>query len=103
MKFTDEEIKAMAQEAGLQLRLSTPAEWWCWGGSLERFATLVADAEAKRMHDEGMVTVGHMRGKIEAERERCAKVAEAEDVAPTDHPIGVQHCIATAIRARTTP
>ena len=87
MKFTDEEIKAMAREAGIQSRLNTPTEWWCWEGSLERFATLVADAEAKRIHDEGMVTVGHMREKIEAERKRAdalaATVAALRDVVTT--------------------
>lgn len=41
---------------------------------LTAFAALVADAEAKRIHDEGMVTVGHMREQIAAEREACAKV-----------------------------
>ena len=40
------------------------------------FAALVADAEAKRIHDEGMVTVGHMREQIAAEREACAKLCD---------------------------
>ena len=40
---------------------------------LERFAAIVADAEAKRMHDEGMVTVGHMREQIAAERNKLAQ------------------------------
>ena len=35
-----------------------------------------------------------------AEREGCAKVCEDEDVAPTDDAVGVQQCIAAAIRAR---
>jgi hypothetical protein len=43
---------------------------------LERFASLVADAEAKRIYEEGMVTVGHMREQILAEREACAKVCD---------------------------
>ena len=34
------------------------------------------------------------------EREACAKVCEDEDVAPTDDAVGVQQCIAAAIRAR---
>ena len=42
---------------------------------LERFATLAADAEAKRMHDEGMVTVGHMREQIAAAREAATEEA----------------------------
>ena len=58
---------------------------------LERFAALVADAEAKRIYDEGMVTVGHMREQIAAEREACAKVA--------DRYVGADP-IADAIRAR---
>ena len=33
----------------------------------------------------------------QAATERAAKVCEAEDVAPTDEPIGVQYCIAAAI------
>ena len=36
---------------------------------LERFAAIVEDAQAKRMHAEGFVTVGHMREQIAAERE----------------------------------
>lgn len=36
------------------------------------FADLVSDAESKRMYEEGMVTVGHMREQIAAEREACA-------------------------------
>lgn len=36
----------------------------------------------------------------EAAHEACAKVCEDEDVAPTDDAVGVQQCIAAAIRAR---
>ena len=63
-----DKIIEMAREAGLR-------DCTCAGtkGCLERFAALVADAEAKRIHDEGMVTVGHMREQIAAEREACAK------------------------------
>ena len=43
---------------------------------LQRFAVLVEDAQAKRMHDEGMVTVGHMRQQITAEREANALLCE---------------------------
>jgi hypothetical protein len=39
------------------------------------FAAIVADAEAKRMHDEGMVTVGHMREQIAAAREAATEEA----------------------------
>ncbi len=48
---------------------------------LERFAALVADAEAKRMHDEGMVTVGHMRQQIAAERNKVAQWMMAQGYA----------------------
>lgn len=37
---------------------------------------------------------------IAEEREACAKVCEDEDVAQTDDAVGVQQCIAAAIRAR---
>lgn len=39
--------------------------------------------------------VGWVRAR---ERERAAKMAESEDVAPTDDPLGVQQCIADSIR-----
>lgn len=55
---------------------------------LERFAALVADAEAKRIHDEGMVTVGHMREQIGAETKRAdalaAVVAKLRDIVTSD-------------------
>ena len=56
-----------------------------------RYAAMIADAEAKRIHNEGMVTVGHMREQIAAEREACAKVADGY--------VGADP-IADAIRAR---
>jgi hypothetical protein len=71
-----------------------------------RFATLVADAEAKRIHDEGMVTIGHMREQILAEREACAKVCESLSLEWEDQPNIAQAELATmmdcalAIRAR---
>jgi uncharacterized protein YoaH (UPF0181 family) len=48
---------------------------------LERFAALVADAEAKRMHAEGMVTIGHMRQQIAAERNKVASWMMAQGYA----------------------
>lgn len=42
----------------------------------EHIAAIAAEAESKRIHDEGMVTVGHMRERIAAEREACAKLLE---------------------------
>jgi hypothetical protein len=71
-----EDIIRMAREAGFK-RHHNPDLYDCMVASdeaIERFAALVADAEAKRMHAEGMVTVGHMRQQIAAEREACAKL-----------------------------
>jgi hypothetical protein len=71
--MTREDVIAMAREAAQMPQWSDRA-LEVYGlrdmAMLERFAALVADAEAKRMHDEGMVTVGHMRQQIAAERER---------------------------------
>ena len=61
-----------------------------------RFVALIADAEAKRIHNEGMVTVGHMREQIAAEREACAKVADGWSKRDDD----VGAFIGKAIRAR---
>lgn len=61
-----DDIIRMAREAGFNPQ-SLHME-----SRLASFAALVADAEAKRMFDEGMVTVGHMREQIGAEREACA-------------------------------
>jgi hypothetical protein len=68
--MTRDDIIRMAREAGwhdelLSVSFTTPL--------LERFAALVADAEAKRMHAEGMVTVGHMRQQIAAQRQPLTK------------------------------
>lgn len=75
--MTQDDIIRMAEECGA-------IHYWHLS-RLERFAALVADAEAKRIHDEGMVTVGHMREQIAAEREACALVV---DKMLTDTPIG---------------
>ena len=79
--MTQEDIIRMAQEAGLQQRHATPTEWWCWEGSIERFASLVAAAE----------------------REACARIAETT-ICDTHLPTGVQiygSKAAAAIRARS--
>jgi hypothetical protein len=93
----------MAREAGFAIDVSTdpnsPPSWWGAGhdDKFKAFAAIAADAEAKRIHDEGMVTVGHMREQIEeatrrasaswtlmcekmvtAEREACAAVGEEQ-------------------------
>jgi hypothetical protein len=122
--MTKDDIIRMAREDGFG-ELQTNA----LTHKFVRFAALVAEAERKRA-DALAATVAALRDVVTtdaetkgefvsrvcavlgedpdarvldavlAERERCAKVAEAEDVAPTDHPIGVKHCIATAIRAK---
>jgi hypothetical protein len=65
--------------------------------TLKKFAELVSDAEAKRMQDEGMVTVGHMREQIAKEREQCAKLF------PEPHKEYFGRDIQDAIRARSNP
>ncbi len=72
--MTREEITRLAREAGF---VGFDGD----NGSLRRFAALVADAEAKRMHDEGMVTVGHMREQIAAERNKVASWMMAQGYA----------------------
>lgn len=73
--MTKDDIIRMAREAGAMFDHMTWVERDL-APVFERFATLVADAEAKRIHDEGMVTVGHMREQIAAEREACALTCE---------------------------
>jgi hypothetical protein len=93
-----EDITRMAREAGFK-RHHNPDLYDCMVASdeaIERFAALVADAEAKRMHAEGMVTVGHMRQQIAAEREACAKLCDELQDYPT---VEARHC-AEEIRAR---
>ena len=72
--MTRENIIRMAHEA--QFEGFGNGDWVCTTEEIERFAALVEDAQSRRMHDEGMVTVGHMRQQIAAEREACAKVCE---------------------------
>jgi hypothetical protein len=66
--MTREDIIRMAREAADETGTLIPTYWN--DPLLERFAALVADAEAKRMHAEGMVTIGHMRQQIAAERNK---------------------------------
>ena len=82
--MTRDDIIRMAQEAGWIIRddlhyMDHQAMQDALIERIERFAALVADAEAKRIHDEGMVTVGHMRERIAAERESCAQVCEGRN------------------------
>ncbi len=97
-----EDIIKMAREAGVTEEEFGLGVGW---GDLERFAALVEDAQSKRTFDEGFVTVGHMRERIAAEREACAKVAENRMLSDASVKENVAHhtaCknIATAIRAR---
>jgi hypothetical protein len=57
-----------------------------------------AEDLAWMMAQTGRAAIVTELGDLAAERERCAKIAEAEDVAPTDDPLGVQQCIADSIR-----
>jgi hypothetical protein len=71
-----EDIIRMAREAGIaDAFLAEPHPGVMT--QLERFAALVEDAQAKRMHAEGMVTVGHMRQQIAAEREAILQMSAA--------------------------
>jgi hypothetical protein len=98
--MTPEDIIRMAREAGLQQRHATPTEWWCWEGSIERFAALVAAALRDAMWEKAMKLVAEAAA---AEREACAKLAETT-VCDTHLPTGVQiygSKAAAAIRARS--
>jgi hypothetical protein len=78
-----EDIIRMAREAGFK-RYHNPDLYDCMVASdeaIERFAALVEDAQARRMHAEGMVTVGHMRQQIAAERNKVASWMMAQGYA----------------------
>jgi hypothetical protein len=70
-----QDIIRMAQEA--QFEGFGNGDWVCTTEEIERFAALVEDAQAKRMHADGMVTVGHMRQQIAAEREAILQMSAA--------------------------
>jgi hypothetical protein len=93
-----EDIILMARKAGLVIEDKINGGTIVSHVGIERFAILVADAEAKRIYEEGMVTVGHMREQILAEREACAKVCENEWSTLAERKYG-DEC-ADAIRAR---
>ena len=95
--MTREDIIRMAREAGLSNDFGHFG--YPYLPELERLVAIVEDAQAKRMHAEGMVTVGHMRQQIAAEREACAKVADlvAREMDDTN---GIATYIAAALRAR---
>jgi hypothetical protein len=122
--MTQEDIIRMAREAGLQQRHATPTEWWCWEGSIERFAALIAAAQREKLAH-WMRNLGYATGhgdtiedlldhlgtqiaegrEVEAltEREACAKLAETT-ICDTHLPTGVRIYgtrVASAIRARS--
>jgi hypothetical protein len=75
-----EDILKMAQEAGMALGF-TQGIAVMNHENLERLVTIAEDAQAKRMHAEGMVTVGHMREQIAAERNKVASWMMAQGYA----------------------
>jgi hypothetical protein len=68
-----DDIIKWAREAGILPDEDGSHYWISHDSELQCFAALVADAEAKRMHAEGMVTVGHMRQQIAAQRQPLTK------------------------------
>jgi len=75
-----EDILKMAQEAGMALGF-TQGIAVMNHENLERLVTIAEDAQAKRMHAEGMVTVGYMREQIAAERNKVASWMMAQGYA----------------------
>jgi len=70
--MTQDDIIRMAREAGLQQRHATPTEWWCWEGSIERFAALVAAAEREACAD-----ICDQHASVEGIAQRCAEQIRA--------------------------
>jgi hypothetical protein len=71
MKHTND-IDRFAEQAGFPARraFSDLSDLY---PRLERFAALIDDAHSKRTFDEGFVTVGHMRERIAAERNKLVQ------------------------------
>jgi hypothetical protein len=112
--MTQEDIIRMAREAGLQQRHATPTEWWCWEGSIERFASLVAAAEREKlahwMRNLGYAT-GHgdtiedlldhlgtqisegLEVEVLMEREACAKECDAVSASADNAALAGQYLI----------
>jgi hypothetical protein len=79
-KSMKEDIIKMAREAGIKdAFLAKPHPGVMT--QLERLVAIVEDAQAKRMHAEGMVTVGYMRQQIAAERNKVASWMMAQGYA----------------------
>jgi uncharacterized protein YoaH (UPF0181 family) len=79
--MTREDIIAMAREAGILPDEDGSHYWILHESELQCFANIVEDAQARRMHDEGMVTVGHMRQQIAVERNKVASWMMAQGYA----------------------
>jgi uncharacterized protein YoaH (UPF0181 family) len=77
--MTRDDITRMAREAGLSNDFGHFG--YPYLPELERLVAIVEDAQAKRMHAEGMVTVGHMRQQIAAERNKVAQWMMAQGYA----------------------
>jgi len=91
--MTRDDITRMARKAGLSNDFGHFG--YPYLPELERLVAIVEDAQAKRMFEEGIVTVGYMRQQIAAEREACAKVCDGEATIE-----GIAQRCAAAIRAR---
>jgi hypothetical protein len=70
--MTRDDIIAMAREAGMALGF-TQGIAVMNHENLERLVTIAEDAQAKRMFEEGIVTVGYMRHQVAAERNKLAQ------------------------------
>ena len=96
--MTRDDILKMARAAGILPDEDGSHYWITHDSELQCFAAILEDAQAKRMFEEGIVTVGYMRQQIAAEREACAAVARQWDA---DHPASnYGGCIANLIEAR---
>ena len=90
----------MTKDEIAQAMQDTAGNSWGDEAHFQRFAALVSDAEAKRIHEDGMVTLGHMREQIAAEREECAKECDIQaSWGNVDERFGARQC-SHAIRSR---
>jgi hypothetical protein len=78
--MTRDDIISMAREAGMALGF-TQGIAVMNHENLERLVTIAEDAQAKRMFEEGIVTVGYMRQQIAAERNKVASWMMAQGYA----------------------
>jgi len=75
-----DDIIRMAREAGMALGF-TQGIAVMNHENLERLVTIAEDAQAKRMFEEGIVTVGYMRHQVAAERNKVASWMMAQGYA----------------------